>query len=187
MLEERVVARANGACELCGSPDSLAVYMVPASPSEDSDTALLACQTCREQLEGVSDTDVNHWRCLNDAVWSPVPAVQVVAWRMLKRISEETWAQDLLEMVYLDDAVRDWAEAGLVELGREPTLDSNGTPLMPGDTVHLIKDLNVKGTSFTAKRGTAVRNISMSDNPAHIEGKVNGTRIVIIAAYTKKS
>lgn len=187
MLEERVMARANGACELCGSTENLAVYRVPASPSDDSDTAVLACETCRSQLDEATPLDTNHWRCLNDAMWSPVPAVQVLAWRTLHRLSAETWAQDLLDMMYLDEATQQWAEAGVVADDREPTLDSNGTPLAAGDTVHLIKDLEVKGAGFTAKRGTPVRNISLSDNPAHIEGRVNGTRIVIIAAYTKKS
>ena len=93
--------------------------------------------------------------------------------------------QDLLEMVYLDEDTQEWAKAGLPE-DREPTLDSNGEALQAGDNVHLIKDLNVKGANFTAKRGTPVRNIRLTQNPLHIEGKVNGQTIVIIAAYTKK-
>ena len=52
----------------------------------------------------------------------------------------------------------------------------------------LIKDLPVKGAGFTAKRGTAVRNISLvSDNARHIEGRVNGQRIVILTEFVKKS
>jgi protein PhnA len=56
-----------------------------------------------------------------------------------------------------------------------------------GDTAVLIKDLDVKATSFVAKRGKAVRGISLTNNSEHIEGRVNGTRIVIISAYVKKS
>ncbi len=186
MIETRVASRAEGKCELCGSTEDLAVYTVPVSPTEDEDSSIYACGECREQLSAEADLKINHWHCLNDAVWSPVPAVQVVAWRMLNKLSAESWAQDLLDMVYLEEAVSNWAKAGLDEQRRKPTLDSNGAVLSAGDTVHLIKDLNVKGANFTAKRGTAVRNISLSDNPDHIEGKVNGTRIVIVAAYTKK-
>ena len=52
----------------------------------------------------------------------------------------------------------------------------------------LIKDLNVKGTTFTAKRGTSVRRISLvPDNAEHIEGKVNGQQIVILTKFVKKS
>jgi len=66
--------------------------------------------------------------------------------------------------------------------------DSNGAVLEAGDTVTLIKDLNVKGAGFTAKRGTAVRNISLvADNPGHIEGRVNGQQIVILTQFVKKS
>ncbi len=187
MLEERVVARANGVCEMCGQPQALALHTVSAAATVDTDTVFLACETCRSQMNTGDITEVNHWHCLHDAVWSPVAGVQAEAWRMLTRLAAEPWAQDLLDMVYLDDDVRTLAEAGLADASRAPTLDSNGTPLQAGDTVHLIKDLPVKGATFNAKRGTAVRNIGLTDNPAQIEGRVNGTRLVITAAYTKKS
>ncbi|MCW8090739.1 PhnA domain-containing protein [Alteromonas sp. ASW11-130] len=187
MIENRIAARAAGKCELCESEKELQVYMVPHSPSEDEDAGIYACGKCYSQLTNETALDINHWRCLNDAIWSQIPVVQVVAWRMLKRLSTETWAQDLFDMVYLEEDTLAWASAGVDGPENTPTVDSNGTLLSAGDTVHLIKDLNVKGANFTAKRGTAVRNISLSDNPEHIEGKVNGTRIVIIAAYTKKA
>jgi len=51
----------------------------------------------------------------------------------------------------------------------------------------LIKDLPVKGGGFTAKRGTAVTRISLvADNPTHIEGRVEGQRIVILTEFVKK-
>ncbi|WP_425439518.1 alkylphosphonate utilization protein [Puniceibacterium sediminis] len=66
--------------------------------------------------------------------------------------------------------------------------DSNGVVLVQGDTVVLIKDLNVKGAGFTAKRGTSVRGISLvADNAEHIEGRVEGQRIVILTQFVKKS
>jgi protein PhnA len=53
--------------------------------------------------------------------------------------------------------------------------------------VVLIKDLNVKGVGFTAKRGTAVHRITLvPDNDAHIEGRVEGQRIVILTEFVKK-
>ena len=67
-------------------------------------------------------------------------------------------------------------------------VDCNGVELASGDTVVLTKDLNVKGANFAAKRGTAVRNISLVfDNPEQIEGRVNGQQIVILTQYVKKS
>ena len=90
-------------------------------------------------------------------------------------------------ITYLDDELLAWAKSGMTE-GDAKHVDSNGAVLKAGDTVVLIKDLNVKGAGFTAKRGTAVRNISLvSDNPEHIEGKVNGQQIVILTQYVKKS
>jgi len=67
-------------------------------------------------------------------------------------------------------------------------VDAHGARLCSGDTVTLTKDLNVKGTGFTAKRGTAVRGIALvPDNPEQIEGKVNGQRIVILTQFVKKA
>jgi len=125
-------------------------------------------------------------------MWSQVPAVQIMAWRLLKRLStgesNEVWAADLLDMLYLDDEMLAWAEADdSDEDDQEPTKDCHGAILEAGDTVTLIKDLDVKGGGFTAKRGTAVRNISLTSNPDHIEGRVNGTRIVLLTCYLKKS
>ncbi|MGL5398849.1 MAG: alkylphosphonate utilization protein [Plesiomonas shigelloides] len=124
-------------------------------------------------------------------MWSQVPAVQVMAWRQLKNVSHEVWAQDLLDMLYLDEETLAWAEAGVAATSSNddtaPTLDSNGNVLQDGDSVTLIKDLVVKGANFTAKRGTMVKNISLTSNPEHIEGRVNGVQIVLVANFLKKA
>ena len=66
--------------------------------------------------------------------------------------------------------------------------DSNGAVLAAGDTVVLIKDLPVKGSSMVAKRGTSVRNIRLvQDNPDQIEGRVNDQQIVILCQFVRKS
>lgn len=188
--EKELQARSESKCELCGATESLAVYQVPPDSDGSVDQCLLACATCREQMEDPEKVDPNHWRCLNDSMWSQVPAVQVTAWRMLTRLRGEGWPADLLDMLYLDDATLSWAQAtGEGESGTEAVkhLDSNGTELVAGDTVTLIKDLNVKGANFTAKRGTVVRGISLvADNPAHIEGRVNGQQIVILTQFVNK-
>ena len=60
--------------------------------------------------------------------------------------------------------------------------------LAKGDSIDILKDLDVKVANFTAKRGTAVRNITLDhENENHIEGKVNGQHIVILTQYVKKS
>lgn len=187
-LEQTLLQRCDNKCELCSSDNNLSVYEVPPAADPDSDKAVMLCQTCKGQIEDPATVDVNHWRCLNDSMWSQTPAVQVMAWRMLNRLKAEGWAQDLLDMLYIEDDVKKWAEEGAEsEDSNGPTKDSNGAILKAGDTVTLIKDLDVKGAGFTAKRGTAVRNISLTDNPEHIEGRVNGTRIVLLTCYLKKS
>ena len=189
--EQALHARSNSKCELCGATEGLSVYEVPPTSDGSADQSVLLCHTCREQIEEPDKVDTNHWRCLNDSMWSQIPAVQVMAWRMLTRLSGEGWSQALLDMLYLDDDTRTWAEAGLASGSEEEVtkhVDCNGAVLEAGDTVTLIKDLTVKGANFTAKRGTAVRNISLvPDNPEQIEGRVEGQQIVILTKFVKKS
>lgn len=107
---------------------------------------------------------------------------------MLNRLSAEAFAQDLLGMIYLDEETLNWAQTDLREANSIIHKDCNGNVLEAGDTVTLIKYLKVKGAGFTAKRGTAVRRISLvQDNPEQIEGRVEGQQIVILTEFIKKS
>lgn len=189
MSIEKELKERSTVCELCGASDNLSPYAVSPKEGNSVADAVLICQTCKSQIEDLTTADSNHWRCLNDSMWSTIPAVQVVAWRMLNALKSEGWTQDLLDMLYLDDEVLAWAKQGLnSDEFAIVHKDSNGVTLQSGDTVVLTKDLNVKGAGFTAKRGTAVRNISLvHDNPEHIEGRVNGQQIVILTKFVKKS
>ncbi|MGO8055912.1 PhnA domain protein, partial [Rhizobium leguminosarum] len=69
------------------------------------------CAKCRAQLEKKEELDSKHWNCLTEAMWSEVPAVQVVSWRMLNRLRNESWAADNLDMLYLDEEKLAWAKA----------------------------------------------------------------------------
>lgn len=189
-IEQTLQARSESKCELCAATENLAVYEVPSSPDNTADTSVYICTTCSDQIENPENVDANHWRCLNDSMWSQIPAVQVMAWRMLTRLRAEGWPQDLLDMMYLEDDVKAWAEAGAKSGGDDAVVhrDSNGAVLESGDTVILIKDLKVSGGGFTAKRGTAVRNIRLvADNAEHIEGRVSSQLIVILTQFVKKS
>lgn len=189
--EQTLQARSESKCELCSATENLSVYEVPPTSNGSADECVLICKECHEQIENPEKVDINHWRCLNDSMWSQIPAVQVMAWRMLTRLSAEGWPQELLDMLYLDEETLAWAQAtgeGESNEGATKHLDSNGAVLEAGDTVTLIKDLNVKGANFTAKRGTAVRGISLvADNPEHIEGRISGQQIVILTKFVKKS
>ena len=190
-IEQALLTRSESKCELCGTEESLGIYEVPPDSNGSLDECVLACETCREQIEDPGKVDLHHWRCLNDSMWSQVAAVQVVVWRMLNQLRAEGWPRDLLDMLYLDGVTLAWAEATGEGKSDEETvkhMDSNGSLLQAGDTITLIKDLQVKGAGFTAKRGTLVRGISLvPDNPEHIEGRVNGQQIVILTKFVKKS
>lgn len=188
-MEKELQERSGKKCELCGSTENLGVFELPNSPSSGIDASIYICNVCKEQIEDSEKTEPNHWRCLNDSMWSTVPAVQVMAWRILNRLKDEGWPQDLLDMMYLDEETAAWAKTGVAE-NRENAIihrDSNGVILEAGDSVVLIKDLKVKGSSMVAKQGTAVRRISLDhENEKYIEGKVDGQQIVIITDFVKK-
>jgi protein PhnA len=190
-IEQALHERSGSACELCFAKDDLRTYKVIPDTAQ-ADKSILICQTCMEQLQNPATMDVNHWRCLNNSMWSAVPAVQAMVWRILSELKHEGWTQDLLDMLHLDDETLTWAKtSGTYDNAAEEILvhkDSNGTVLVNGDTVVLIKDLDVRGGGFTAKRGTAVRGISLVDNNAEqIDGRVNGQHIVILTKFVKKS
>ena len=189
-VEKKLLDRSEESCELCAAKDELKVHVVGPEGTEDIDNCVLLCSVCSEQIGDAETIDENHWRCLNDSMWSQVPAVQVLAFRMLTSLADKGWPQDLLDMMYLEDDVLNWAKAGIQDTATESAIhrDSNGVQLAAGDSVTLIKDLNVKGASFTAKRGTLVRSISLvADNAEHIEGKVSGQQIVILTKFVKKT
>ncbi len=188
-IDKGLLSRSGSACELCKATENLEALEVSKAPSTNADAYILACYTCRNQINGEEDLNPNHWRCLNDSMWSEVPAVQVMAYRMLNRLNAESWAQDLLDMIYLDDESLAWAKAGIEESGAAVVhKDSNGNVLQSGDTVVITQTLKVKGSSVTAKRGTAVRNISLvHDNAEQIEGRVEGQQVVILTKFVKKT
>ena len=123
-------------------------------------------------------------------MWSEYSAVQVLSWRLLNRLRQESWAAESLELLYLSEEQLTWAKAsgdhesdGTVELHR----DSNGYQLRNGDNVVLVKSLDVKGSTINAKMGTVVRNIRLvPDNIEQVEGRVEGQLIVILTKYLRK-
>lgn len=168
---DELCVRAGHVCEICSGADNLTQVDVTAAES------VLLCDICTHAVPAPE----GHWRALEGAAWSGEPAVQIIVWRMLGQIAE-AWATDAqANMMMEPDVAGRAADVPLVHL------DAHGATLSAGDTVVLIKDLPVKGAGFTAKRGTAVRSISLvADNAGHIEGRVEGQRIVILTEFVKR-
>jgi len=189
-VEDVVAARAAGACELCGSKNNVTLYEVPPQDQRNADNCIMLCDVCRAQVDKKAEPARGHWKCLTDSMWSDVPGVQVVAWRLPIRLRNESWAADNLDMLYLDDEKLEWAKAtgdhendDAVELHK----DANGNILQNGDTVVLTKSLDVKGSTLNAKLGTVVKNIRLVENNSEqVEGRVEGQLIVILTRYLRK-
>jgi protein PhnA len=175
-LEDMLTQRSSNKCELCGSATALKLYEVQPQDGRSEDNCIMICAKCEAQVEKKEELDGNHWKILSETMWSEVPGVQVVAWRMLNRLRNESWAADNLDLLYLDDEKLNWAKAsgdhvndGSVDLHK----DAYGVVLHSGDTVVLTKSLDVKGSTLNAKLGTVVRNIRLvENNTEQIEGRI---------------
>ncbi len=64
--------------------------------------------------------------------------------------------------------------------------DSNGAELLDGDSVTVIKDLKVRGSSMVIKRGTKVKSIRLTDDPEEVDCKIDGSSIVLKTCFLKK-
>jgi protein PhnA len=169
----------------------LQVYKVPPKEYANEENCIMLCEKCQAQVEKKADLDKDHWRtALPVSMWSEVPAVQVVAWRMLNRLRDESWAADSLDLLYFDEEQLEWAKStgdheneSSVDLHK----DAYGVVLNSGDTVILTKSLDVKGSSVNARVGTVVRNIRLvPDNTEQVEGRIEGQQIVILTKYVRK-
>jgi protein PhnA len=189
-VETLVLQRSNQTCELCNDAENVQPYAVMPQDYATAENTAGLCDSCRQQLDKKVPLNAAHWMPLKDTMWSEVPCVQVLAWRMLHRLKNESWAADLLDMLYLDDDNLQWAKAmGDHENDAELQfhVDSNGHQLQDGDSVVLIKSLDVKGSTLNAKMGTVVKNIRLvNNNTEQIEGKIEGQVIVILTKYTRK-
>lgn len=110
-----LVRRSRSHCELCGRNGvKLDVYELPPLEEEPFvDGCIFICDGCRKQIIEPLKMIPAQWRCLNNALYSEVPAVQVMSFRILRRLEQsgEPWATELLEHAYLDPELETWATA----------------------------------------------------------------------------
>ena len=188
VIEKKLKDRSGSVCEISGAEHDLVVYTLPPHTVESLEHSVLLAKNLKDQVENPETTDEKDWRGLSDSMWNEHLPVQILSWRMLARLKNN----DLLEMMYLDEEALAWAKAtGEDEEEDENKIvhkDSNGVTLFDGDSVVLVKDLDVKGATFTAKRGAAVHNIKLVWDDANlIEGRVENQSIYILTQYVKKT
>jgi protein PhnA len=188
VIERKLKDRSGSVCEISGTEHDLVVYVLPPTNERTVENSVLIAKHLKDQIENPETTDEKDWRGLSESMWSEHLPVQIVSWRMLARLKNT----DLLEMMYLDEEALEWAKAtgeGAEEDENKIVhKDSNGVTLLDGDSVVLIKDLDVKGATFTAKRGAAVHNIKLVWDDANlIEGRVENQNIYILTQYVKKT
>ena len=187
VTEKRLKDRSGSKCEISGSEENLVVYTVAPKTDPTPENCILITQSLKDQIENPESTNANDWRGLSDSMWNENLPVQIVSWRMHARLKNT----DMLEMMYLDEDALEWAKATGEDEDDEGKIihkDSNGNVLLDGDSVVLIKDLDVKGATFTAKRGAAVHNIKLVWDDANlIEGRVENQNIYILTQYVKKT
>ena len=188
VIERKLKDRSGSVCEISGAEHDLVVYVLPPTNERTVENSVLMAKHLNDQIENPETTDEKDWRGLSESMWSEHLPVQIVSWRMLARLKNT----DLLDMMYLDEEALEWAKAtGEGDEEDENKLvhkDSNGVTLLDGDSVVLIKDLDVKGATFTAKRGAAVHNIKLVWDDANlIEGRVENQNIYILTQYVKKT
>ncbi|MGB0387049.1 MAG: phnA protein [Ardenticatenaceae bacterium] len=110
----RDLARRSGSCcELCGASGvKLVVFEVPPVPEEpEYERCIFICETCKGQIDKPKKMDPRHWLCLYSTIWSEVPAVQVMAVRLLRQLpASESWAADVLDQAYLEPETQEWAD-----------------------------------------------------------------------------
>ena len=170
-------------CELCGSSENVTVLELPVSDGSE-DQSIYVCATCKDQIQS-GELDETHFNCLNDAMWSETPAVKVMSYILWNKLGRA----DMTDMMYLEEEEQKLADAAInADANKVVFRDANGVELKAGDSIVILKDLDVKGAGFTAKRGTTVTRIALpNDMDDHVEGRVNGTKIYLKTEFIKKA
>jgi protein PhnA len=183
-INNKLAERNQNLCELCSAENSTIEYTVSPKSEDSINNQVAICQTCLNAMD--AENSGFHWRCLEGSIWSMEPSVQALSYRLLQKYKNEDWANNLLSSVDLDETVVNWAISALQI--QEVHKDAFGNVLENGDNVVLTQALDVKGTNFTASKGTVVKRIRLiQGNPEQIEGKINEQSIVILTKYTKKN
>lgn len=188
-ISPSLISRSNSVCELCTlDTQPLQAYLVPIRKEDTPENTVVLCDTCYQAISGKEFTNPNYFHFLTGSIWSEIPAVKVLSYRILSYLKDTDWAQEALESAYLTEEELAWANSEQEAVSNAIVhKDAYGTILENGDSIFLTDNLNVKGANFTATKGTKVSKIRLvPDNAEQIEGKIEGTVIVILTKYVRK-
>lgn len=182
-INQKLKDRNQGTCELCNTNVATQEFIVSPKSGVAIEHQVAICDTCSDKMN--ADNEGFYWRCLEGSIWSPEPSVQALSYRMLYKYKDENWASNLMASIDLGEDITSWAMNAYET--KQLHKDAFGNVLESGDNVVLTQALNVKGTNFTASKGTIVKKIKLvQDNTEQIEGKINEQTIVILTKFVKK-
>ena len=110
-LGRALARRSKSKCELCGAGETrLSSYEIPPLLDEpELDRIISVCETCLQGIDG-SLSDLHRWQWVQEAIWSELPAIQVVAVRLCQRLSQQglDWARESLDTLFLTPEIEQW-------------------------------------------------------------------------------
>ncbi len=185
-----LLQRANNSCEICSTlTDSLVTYVVPTHTHNTDEDCVVLCSNCNTKITSNDFAQPENFRGIQGSIWSETSAVKVLSYKIAQQLQATDWAQEVLESAYLSEEELAWANSE-AEAASSVVIhkDAYGAILQSGDNVLLTENLNVKGTNFIAPKGTKVPKIRLvADNAEQIEGKIEGSTIVILTKFVRKS
>lgn len=105
---KELARRCKSKCELTGASGvALHIYEIPPVGNEpEFSRCLMICNDAIDQINQPELIVPDQWHHLGELIWSDIPAVQIMAWRILQHIAKhENWARDIMEDAYLDEEI----------------------------------------------------------------------------------
>ena len=105
-------------CQLCGEVHDLSAFEVSKAP-DGVNAEIMICEACTS-AQAARPLHPDYWSFLTTAMWSESPAVKVMSYRLLDALKSNAWAQEALDMIYLEPEEQSWAEACLLYTSPSP-------------------------------------------------------------------
>jgi protein PhnA len=185
-----LLERANNSCEICSQTSTdLNIYTVPTHNFNTDADVVILCNNCNAGITNNDYANAENFRGIQGSIWSETSSVKVLSYKIAQQLLTIDWAQEVVDSAYLTEEELAWANSEAEATANIVVhKDAYGAVLQSGDNILLTENLNVKGTNFIAPKGTKVPKIRLvADNAEQIEGKIEGSTIVILTKFVRKS